>query len=172
MRQTAIAIALVFALAAVALAAPPTAGRNRVVVEVTTIAASAGNAQDSSQGPVVDAKLAAFAKKLRSLFAYKRYSFLMSTQSETQLGGVSAFQLPGRFSLDVEPERFEAEGPGRIEMLVTLFRDARAGAGEHGRPGREIVLRTRISLENGGTVLLGGPAIGDDVLILALSARR
>jgi hypothetical protein len=172
MRQTAIALALIFSLAAAALAAPSSTGRSRVIVEVTTIAASTGNAQDSSRGPVVDAKLAAFAKKLRSLFAYKRYSFLMSTQSETQLGGVSAFQLPGRFSLDVEPERFESEGPGRIEMLVTLYREGRSGGGGRGRPEREIVLRTRISLENGGTVLLGGPPIGDDVLILALSARR
>jgi hypothetical protein len=35
-----------------------------------------------------------------------------------------------------------------------------------------VVLRTRIRLENGGTVLLGGPPIESGVLILALSARR
>ena len=39
------------------------------------------------------------------------------------------------------------------------------------KPEREIVLRTRIRLENGGTVLLGGPPIKNGVLILALSAR-
>jgi hypothetical protein len=170
--MTRTAIALLLALAVAAHAAPSAPGRTRVVVEVTTIAASSGASQDSPKGAVVDAKLAAFAKKLQSLFAYKRYSFLMSAQAEAQLGGVSVFQLPGRFSLEVEPQRFDSESPGRIEMLVTLFRDARSPAGERVRPEREIVLRTRISLENGGTVLLGGPPIGDGVLILALSAHR
>ena len=36
---------------------------------------------------------------------------------------------------------------------------------------REIVLRTKIRLKNGGTVLLGGPPIRAGVLVLALSAR-
>jgi len=76
--------------------------------------------------------------------------------------------------MEVEPTRFEPDGSGRIEMMVTLIRDVRTdgGGGERGRPRDEIVLRTKIRLENGGTVLLGGPPISDGVLILALSARR
>jgi hypothetical protein len=64
-------------------------------------------------------------------------------------------------------------------MLVTLFRrpppmaaSLAEGDAPALRPEREVVLRTRIRLENGGTVLLGGPPIESGVLILALSARR
>ena len=62
-------------------------------------------------------------------------------------------------------------------MLVTLFRDTESRderpRDERARPvRREIVLRTRIRLENGGVVLLGGPPVRDGVLILALSARQ
>jgi hypothetical protein len=87
---------------------------------------------------------------------------------------MSTFELPNRFMLEVEPQRHEGDGAGRIEMMVTLVRRIPAETGGRGpaRPEREIVLRTRIHLENGGTVLLGGPPIGDDVLILALSAKR
>ena len=72
------------------------------------------------------------------------------------------------------PEKFEPGRRGRIEMMVTLSRDRQLDRSERGpgRSEREIVLRTSIRLENGGTVLLGGPPIEDGVLILALSARR
>jgi hypothetical protein len=59
-------------------------------------------------------------------------------------------------------------------MMVTLLRDApeERARGMWRRPRREMVLRTKIRLKNGGTVLLGGPPIREGVLILALSARR
>lgn len=148
-----------------------------VVVQVTSIVASMSDAEeDATDQPVVDPKLSRHADKLRSLFAYKRYTFVGSSRSDADLGGSCSFQLPERFLLEVEPERFEPEGRSRIEMLVTLFRDAPTRRDDRGTgtrtPEREIVLRTRLRLASGGTVLLGGPPVEGGVLILALSARR
>ena len=148
-----------------------------VVVQVTSIVASMSDAEeDAADQPVVDPKLSRHADKLRSLFAYKQYTFMGSSRAGTDLGGVCTFQLPEHFMLEVEPERFEPEGRSRIEMLVTLFRDVptKRGARAAGirTPEREIVLRTRIRLASGGTVMLGGPPVEGGVLILALSARR
>lgn len=185
MKQTAIALHLLIFLT-IPLASPVLA-EDEVTVQVTSIVASAeGSPRLAARGASeakkvsVDPKLAGFGSKLRSLFAYSRYSFLGRARSSTSFGDVGAFALPERFSLEVEPRRIDvADGEERIEMLVTLFREpppramtlAEADVPAAG-PEREIVLRTRIRLENGGTVLLGGPPIRDGVLILALSARR
>jgi hypothetical protein len=177
MKLTAIAFAAILLLAqtpdGTASAAP------EVTIQVTSIVASmeAPRGAKAEQIPIIDPKLASYGNKLESLFAYKEYSFAGSSRSDAVFGSACLFQLPERFSLEVEPERFESEGPGRIEMLVTLFRDVRSReeerSADRGRAvRREIVLRTRIRLENGGVVLLGGPPVGDGVLILALSARR
>ncbi len=146
-----------------------------VTIEVTSIAAAtvSPEALSRSGGPIIDAKIKAFAPKLQSLFAYNSYSFLGLARSETEFGDPIRLELPEHFVLEVRPERFEKNDIGRIEMMVTLMRDLQAevtGAG-HGRPREEIILRTKIRLENGGTVLLGGPPINGGVLILALSAR-
>ena len=146
-----------------------------VTVEVTSISASTVSAEAISRsgGSVMDSEIEALAPKLKSLFAYNRYSFLGLARSETEFGDVVRLELPGHFILEVTPERFEREGIGRIEMMVTLLKDVRTAVGEsgRGRPREEIILRTKIRLENGGTVLLGGPPISGGVLILALSAR-
>jgi hypothetical protein len=146
-----------------------------VTVEVTSIAAAAVSAEALSRsgGPAVDSEIEALAPKLQSLFAYNSYSFLGLVRSETEFGGSVRLELPEHFVLEVRPERFEKEGIGRIEMMVTLLKDIRtevAGAGR-GQPREEIILRTKIRLENGGTVLLGGPPISGGILVLALSAR-
>ncbi|MFH1502425.1 MAG: hypothetical protein ABIG03_05195 [Candidatus Eisenbacteria bacterium] len=150
---------------------------SEVAIQVTSIVASMEPVNQARPGdpPVIDPKLSIYKKKLESLFAYKQYSFAGRARSEAGFGTASMFQLPERFTLEVEPERFESEGRGRIEMLVTLFHEVPAPDGSGGRDRamrKEIVLRTRIRLENGGVVLLGGPPVGGGVLILALSARR
>ncbi len=185
MKQTAIVLYMLIALALPSVT--PAAAADSVTVQVTSIAASTEKAPPTAargaaeaKGIRVDPRLAGFGKKLRSLFAYSRYSFLGKARSTSSFGEMSAFALPEHFSLEVEPQRVEvADGKERIEMLVTLFRQPPAptmALAESDvpvkRPEREIVLRTRIRLENGGTVLLGGPPIKNGVLILALSARR
>jgi hypothetical protein len=189
MKQTAIALHVLIALAL--LSTTPAVAADGVTVQVTSISASMEKTPPApvrgaseAKGITVDPKLAGFGKKLRSLFAYRRYSFLGKSHSASAFGEMSLFALPEHFALEVEPKRVEvADGEERIEMLVTLFRrspprppgEAAALADREARravPEREVVLRTRIRLENGGTVLLGGPPIENGVLILALSARR
>lgn len=184
MKHTAIALHMLVALALTS--AVPGAAADEVTVQVTSIAASIEKAPPAAARgaaearPVsVDPKLAGFGQKLKSLFTYSRYSFLGRSRAATSFGEVSEFALPERFFLEVEPQRVEvADGEERIEMLVTLYHEppsppmalAESDA-DPKKPQREIVLRTRIRLENGGTVLLGGPPIKNGVLVLALSAR-
>jgi hypothetical protein len=171
--MTRTAIVLSVLLACLLLAAPAAHARDEVVIDVTSICASARAVGGAASPPTVDPRLSSFAKKLQSLFAYTRYSFLGKSQTQTRFGRASVIQLPERFSLEVQPEAPRPGDDGRIEMMVTLLRDggeAREDPGR-GRPRAEVVLRTRIRLENGGTVLLGGPPIAAGVLILALTAR-
>ncbi len=181
MRITVI-VSSIAVLALALLPSPASAEKTGVTIEVISISAStqqpapAGRTalQDerSEARAIVDSELARFSKKLRSLFAYNRYSFLSRGRSDAKFGSMSTFHLPEHFSLEVEPQRFEEE-EGRIEMMVTLVREVQPKPGDDkdAEPEREIVLRTKIKLGNGGTVLLGGPAIDGGVLILALSAR-
>lgn len=171
--MTKTAIGLSTLLVVLLLAAPAAHARDEVIIDVTSICASARatGGTTAAPAPVVDPRLSAFAKKLQSLFAYTRYSFLGKSQTQTRFGRASTIQLPERFSLEVQPEPPRPGDGGRIEMMVTLLRDVGEGRAEPGRPQTEVVLRTRIRLENGGTVLLGGPPIAAGVLILALTAR-
>lgn len=176
MKRSAIVPLLI--LLGIAVWSGTSAAADEVVVQITTIVASMSPSDpDASDADVfVDPRLSGHAEKLRSLFAYKHYSFVGSSRAGSSFGGRCSFQLPEYFTLEVEPERFESEGRGRIEMLVTLFQQPTAGRdgraeGDRTRE-REIVLRTRIRLASGGTVLLGGPPVEGGVLILALSARR
>ncbi len=171
--MTRTAIALSVLLVSLLLVAPAAHARDEVVIDVTSICASARSTGGAVPAPVVDPRLSAFAKKLQSLFAYTRYSFLGKSQTQTPFGRASTIQLPERFSLEVQPEPPGPGGDNRIEMMVTLLREGGENRGDagRGRPAAEVVLRTRIRLENGGTVLLGGPPITAGVLILALTAR-
>jgi len=165
----------VFIAALVALCVPTIAAGDEVIIQVTSIAAASLSDDQLAGGDArVDEELSGYAQKLRALFAYNRYAFLGDVRTRADFGTTARLQLPEHFAMEVEPTRFEPDGSGRIEMMVTLIRDVRTdgGGGERGRPRDEIVLRTKIRLENGGTVLLGGPPISDGVLILALSARR
>jgi len=175
MRHTAIALLIML----LTLCLPEAAfcdSDDTIVIEVTSMVASSAEASRAdAEGEIeIDPQLSGLRKKLRSLFAYSHYAFLGRSSSQTKIGEVCVTQLPERFVLEVEPQVAKG-GEGLIEMTVALIRDVpTAGRPTPGRqrPEREIVLRTRIRLESGGTVLLGGPPTAAGVLILALSARR
>jgi len=172
MRTTAIgcSITLFLMLALTASAASP----REIIVEVTSIAAATRPAEERSEAPVeLDPRLAPFSKNLKSLFAYDVYTFIDKGRSGIELGKAGVFRLPEHFSIEVAPEQIRPGGADMIEMLVTLFREKprRGGEGASRTEAREVVLRTKIRLKNGGTVLLGGPPIKGGVLVLALSAR-
>ena len=157
------------------LAAPASAASSReIVVEVTSIAAAKRPASERGEVAVeLDPRLGAFSKNLRSLFAYDSYTFLSKDTADVEFSAATVFRLPEHFSIEVAPEQLGRDGSDMIEMLVTLFREEprkERGRGR-GAPEREVVLRTKIRLKNGGTVLLGGPPIRGGVLVLALTAR-
>ena len=105
MKQTAIALPILIALAL--SSATPAVADDNVTVQVTSIAAStekeppaAVRGASEARGITVDPKLAGFGKKLRSLFAYSRYSFLGKSRSASSFGETSSFTLPERFALE------------------------------------------------------------------------
>ncbi len=170
MRTTVIvcSIALLVMLAAPALAA----SSREIVVEVTSIAAAKRPASERGEAAVeLDPRLGSFSKNLLSLFAYDSYTFLSKDRATVEFSDATVLELPEHFSIEVAPEQLGRDGSDMIEMLVTLFREVPRGEGERGTPEREVILRTKIRLKNGGTVLLGGPPIRAGVLVLALSAR-
>jgi hypothetical protein len=155
------------------------AASREIVVEVTSIAAATRPASERVNEAVeLDPRLAPFAKNLRSLFAYDSYTFLNKDRDAIEFGEATMFRLPEHFAIEIVPERPGEDGSDMVEMVVTLFREkerrvkgsAREDDGRES-PEREVVLRTKIRLKNGGTVLLGGPPIKAGVLVLALSAR-
>ena len=170
MRTTVIAcsIALLITLAAPVSAAPP----RGIVVEVTSIVAATRPASERGKAAAeLDPRLAPFSKNLRSLFAYDSYTFLNRDRDAVEFGDTTIFELPEHLSIKIAPEQLGRDGSNMIEMVVTLFREEPRREGGRGTPEREVVLRTKIRLKNGGTVLLGGPPIRGGVLVLALSAR-
>ena len=170
MRTTVIvcSIALLVMLAAPALAA----SSREILVEVTSIAAAKRLASERGEAAVeLDPRLGPFSKNLLSLFAYDSYTFLSKDRATVEFSDATVLELPEHFSIKVAPEQLGRDGSDMIEMLVTLFREVPRGEGGRGTPEREVILRTKIRLKNGGTVLLGGPPIRGGVLVLALSAR-
>ncbi len=151
-----------------------TASPRNIVVEVTSIAAATRAAPERSKVALeLDPRLGSFSKNLRSLFAYDSYTFLNKDRDTVEFGDATVFKLPDHFSIEVAPEQLGRDGSNMIEMTVTLFREEPRGKGGRGRrtPEPEVILRTKIRLKNGGTVLLGGPPIHGGVLVLALTAR-
>lgn len=171
MRTTAIALcAALILLSGAALAA---ASRGIIVEVISISAAPRGEATRDDATVKLDPRLKPLSKNLRSLFAYESYTFLASERATVAFGEECPFKLPEHFTLEVAPERFDPSRSGMIEMLVTLYREEQqSGRGRGPRPPeREVILRTKIRLKNGGTVLLGGPPIRSGILVMALSAR-
>ncbi len=152
------------------------ASPREIQIDVTSIAATTRPASASERGKAIvelDPQLGPFSKNLRALFAYDSYTFLNKDRDTVEFGDATVFNLPDHLSIEVAPEQLGRDGSDMIEMVVTLFREEPRGKGERRRrtPEREVILRTKIRLKNGGTVLLGGPPINGGVLVLALTAR-
>lgn len=157
------------------LAVPASAASPREIeVEVTSIAAATRPVSERGKESVeLDPRLGAFSKNLLLLFAYDSYMFLNKDRDTVEFGDATVFRLPDHLSIEVAPEQLRRDGSNMIEMMVTLFREEPRRKGGRGQrtPEREVILRTKIRLKNGGTVLLGGPPIREGILVLALRAR-
>ncbi len=174
MRTTVIGCSI--ALLAMLAVSTSVASPREIQVDVTSIAATTRPASASERGKAtveLDPRLGPFSKNLRALFAYDSYTFLNKDRDTVEFGDATVFNLPDHLSIEVAPEQLGRDGSDMIEMVVTLFREEPRGKGVRGRkaPEREVILRTKIRLKNGGTVLLGGPPISGGVLVLALTAR-
>jgi hypothetical protein len=85
---------------------------------------------------------------------YSNYKLLETRPFSTALGAKHAMPLPGGRTLDLYP--FGLSG-GSLELLVTIT------------DGSKRLLDTTFRLSNNGTILVGGPAHGDGVLLVAIS---
>ena len=162
------------ALFAMLAASVSVASPREIQVDVTSIAAAMkATSWDGEEEIELDPRLGSLSKNLTSLFAYDNYTFLSKDRATVPFSDATVFKLPEHFSIEIAPKQLGRDGSDMIEMLVTLFREEPRGKGGRGRraPEREIILRTKIRLKNGGTVLLGGPPISGGVLVLALTAR-
>ena len=174
--KTSVTASVVALIMLLAVASSVVAAQGEVIVHVTSIVASSRTERDDGARKAeveLDPRLKPLSKSLKSLFAYERYTFIGEARTVVALGSTCPFQLPEYLSLEVAPAHLEGESGDMIEMVVTLFSDKPSAPGRQaaGPRQQEVVLRTRIRLKNGGTVLLGGPPIQGGVLVLALSAR-
>ena len=133
-------------LAAITVSAP---ARSQSSVSLTVQVIHASNA-----GTSVDPALAKIRAQLGSM-KYSNYKLLETRPFSTALGAKHAMPLPGGRTLDLYP--FGLSG-GSLELLVTIT------------DGSKRLLDTTVRLSNNGTILVGGPAHGDGVLLVAISS--
>lgn len=132
-------------LAAITVSAP---ARSQSSVSLTVQVIHASNA-----GTSVDPALVKIRAQLGSM-KYSSYQLLETRPFSTALGTKHAMPLPGGRTLDLYP--YGVSG-GSLELLVTIT------------DGSKRLLDTTFRLSNHGTILVGGPAHGDGVLLVAIS---
>jgi len=89
-------------------------------------------------------------------YRYKRFQLVGESSQSGPCGSPLRFAVPGGHTLEVVPA---GAAPGRVALDVTLSR------------GDDMVVKTRINLQNGKSVLLARElAVGEGVLFLALTA--
>lgn len=139
------AVIALLLLAAITASAP---ARSQSSVNLTVQVIHASNA-----GTSVDPALAKIRAQLGSM-KYSSYKLLETRPFSTALGAKHAMPLPGGRTLDLYP--FGLSG-GSLELLVTIT------------DGSKRLLDTTFRLSNNGTILVGGPAYNDGVLLVAIS---
>jgi hypothetical protein len=140
------ALVVLLLLAAITVSAP---ARSQSSVSLTVQVIHASNA-----GTSVDPALAKIRAQLGSM-KYSSYKLLETRPFSTALGAKHAMPLPGGRTLDLYP--FGLSG-GSLELLVTIT------------DGSKRLLDTTFRLSNNGTILVGGPAYNDGVLLVAISS--
>lgn len=94
----------------------------------------------------------------RDLLALNYMSFQLvdETGLSLQQGMTGKVNIPGTRVLELTPENFKE---GKIEMKVRVVQ------------GGSSLLKTRIRIENHGTVIIGGPPYASGFLVLAVTAH-
>lgn len=137
----ALALGLALLLPGLAAAGAP------IKIEVQVIKAS-------KAGDQIDPELKDLAKQLARLFAqYSSYKLIKTAKLDLQLGQSGTVDIPEVKGLTVTPRQ---QSKGKIEVGLKMA---------------DPKFSTEVRLKPGARLLVGGPKLGDGVLILAITAR-
>lgn len=139
-----------FLVARTASAAASKPEAPKIQIEVISVTAS-----NSSLGMDPELKKTPWTQILRSLFAYQSYQMDSQVTQQTVCRRMLTFSLPGGLILHVAPMKIDGE---RIEVMIDMF--------EAERP-RMVNMHAR--LENGATLILGGPHYPPGMMIVMLN---
>ncbi len=110
-------------------------------------------ASNSDQG--FDPRLLDLKKDLLAL-NYMSFQLLDQTGISLEKGKAGKIKIPGKRILKLTPSDFSK---GKIEMEVLI------------KEGKSTLLKTRIRIENHGTVMIGGPPYETGFLVLAVTTH-
>jgi hypothetical protein len=122
-----------------------------------TVALQAQVIYAANQPGGVDARLGSLAENLQKTFRYSMYQLLDAPKGVAGLNQVWRTALPDQRSLEITPTVIQE---GQYSLTVRVL-------GSGGQPSVNTVVRLR----RGSTVLVGGPAHQQGVLIIAISAN-
>ncbi len=126
----------------------PVRGR-RISVHVDSVVAS-----DTDEG--VDKRLASMGQRLHSLFNYSTYRLVSHKDTQTEIGNLVSFDLPGGRILHVQPREVVGD---MISMELVLFQ------------GERPLMTTDLKLRNHGMLIVGGPRYEQGMLIISIGAE-
>jgi hypothetical protein len=139
-----------FFVARPALAAASKPEPSPIQIEVISVTAS-----NSTLGMDPELKKTPWTQILRSLFAYQSYQMDSQSTQRTICRRMLTFSLPGGIILHVAPMKIDGE---RIEVIIDMF-DAE----------RPRMMNMHARLENGATLILGGPHYPPGMMIVMLN---
>lgn len=126
----------------------PVRGR-RICVHVDSVVAS-----DTNEG--VDKRLATMGERLHSLFSYSTYRLVSHQDTQTEIGNLISFNLPGGRILHVQPREVVGD---MISMELVLFQ------------GERPLMTTDLKLRDHGMLIVGGPRYEQGMLIISIGAE-
>lgn len=140
-------------LAALFLASPVLAAKEKVRLQIRVIEATPGVGK-----PQVDRRLGALAKDLRSL-PFVRYDLKDAHEKVMAPGERVSFEFPGRSGerrfLVVTSHGEQAGGKLRFQLTIA-----------------ELKFDTLVAVPDGGTILVGGPKHGNKTVFFAVTAKK
>ena len=125
---------------------------NHPLIQIEVISVTASN---SSLGMDPELKKIPMTKLLPSLFAYTSYHMDSSKTQRTVCGRMLTFTLPARHILHIAPQKIDGN---RLDMRIDMF------DGDRPRLGMQAVM------ENGATLILGGPRYPLGMIIVLMNA--
>ena len=119
-------------------------------------------------GVAPDPRLASLVAQLRKALPYSTFQLLSGPSGQAGLGqtwrtDLPGAETPGRRVLEVTPTAIDG---GTIQLQARIVQAKLV----QGKSISELLLNTTLRLQSGGTVVLGGPAHQNGVLVIVISA--